>query len=770
MPAFMSSHPKYSGGFDAAIDDPANDHLNRWPLAQQIYNVAANGPIDWCVRIGVYGEWGTGKTSVLKFVESMARKDDHIVVWFDPWEYTDQTKMWRAYVEEVYQQAEAKLGKLKEADAVRLKKLKQYISQTLEAIVKLSSSNAADVAKDGFSLVKKHLSAGAEDLLELRNVLNGKRVFVFIDDLDRTASELVPEILYALKEVMDIPAFAFVCGFDPSVVGKVLGDKHPGFGDGLKFLEKIIDYPVWLPPTQQDGLVKIALADAKRHCPFVPEDALKEVLPDLPQNPRAIRQFIRLLSLLGVQTNRYYEHELRWSVILSATALKVHYPKTADDLLLNRSLWEALSIMDYMITERWGKSESTEKIRTHIKEVFESQNQSLRGEDEDIIGRILHRTGKALGFWNSADVDLIFSQITITEQPQAVTWKEFDQLLANLDFANLQESLKTWIADHALAQHHREADVATELCMAAVDRYCDELRKADTGFEKHTESQHQKNAETVFKVLETLTLGMGEVLPSLQSKQWLPVKQLFSKLADLASATSPVHCGMWPHTESFLISLAQDQDIDLEGIRATCREIHRDMDSGPMRKKLVQQLDEILIQHLCRAAAHGIKMENFIANALDGSTDYATLSTVILNSQARSCAEYRSSALNTFKSESSNPNVRMNAYMIIDWLAKMSFNTHPGMQRTAIPLLRDEEMISLIWAAATSVQFSGKRAHALREFPNLLAEQGINIKKPAWWDSSIKEHDAFIQNLTPPATVPAPVDDAALVPAENMES
>ena len=34
------------------------------------------------------------------------------------------------------------------------------------------------------------------------------------------------------------PGVSFVCAFDPVVVGRVLGVGHPGFGDGLKFLDK----------------------------------------------------------------------------------------------------------------------------------------------------------------------------------------------------------------------------------------------------------------------------------------------------------------------------------------------------------------------------------------------------------------------------------------------------------------------------------------------------------------------------------------------------
>jgi predicted KAP-like P-loop ATPase len=83
----MTARASHHHGFDAAVARHEDDYLNRWPLAREIYGIATTGPRDWSVRVGIYGEWGTGKTSVLKFIDSMASKDGQAVIWFDPWEY-----------------------------------------------------------------------------------------------------------------------------------------------------------------------------------------------------------------------------------------------------------------------------------------------------------------------------------------------------------------------------------------------------------------------------------------------------------------------------------------------------------------------------------------------------------------------------------------------------------------------------------------------------------------------------------------------------------
>jgi hypothetical protein len=351
-----------SKGFDAPVFRPEADHLNRWPLARQIYNVAANGPADWSVRIGVYGEWGTGKTSVLKFVASMAEQEEHIVVWFDPWGYSSKPDLWHAFVMKCCDTIENKLGGVVTAGEARKK---SYFEKARAFLGKAAAAVPGDIgttASGALDLLKGAFSFGPEDVKKLTADLNGKRVFVLVDDLDRTAAELVPEILYALKEVMDIPGFSFVCGFDPVVVGEVLGAAHKGFGDGLKFLEKIIDYPVWLPPATAEGLIKIAMADRSQHCDFVLVDEVRITVPLLPQNPRAIRQFIRLLALLKSQVERYYPWELKWSVILAASVIKIRHPRLAPQLLGNREFWRGLSMTEAMAE----RSDEKKKIEDEI--------------------------------------------------------------------------------------------------------------------------------------------------------------------------------------------------------------------------------------------------------------------------------------------------------------------------------------------------------------------------------------------------------------------
>ncbi len=542
------------------------------------------------------------------------------------------------------------------------------------------NEKVGDLTKDGFALVQKHLSSGAEDLASLRHVMNEKRVFVIVDDLDRTAAELVPDILYALKEVMDIPGFSFICGFDPSVVGEVLGDKHPGFGDGLKFLEKIIDYPIWLPPVTVEGLAKIALADRQRHCPYVPVEDLKEVLPSLPQNPRAIRQFLRLLALLRSQTDRYHDYELRWSIILAASAIKVCYPKIAYLLLRDEPFWHEL-VQKYMRRDFSSqRREVEEEIESYIAEKINFLEPAMTRSDKTQLRQALLRIESQLNPW-STNVEFIISQIFIIEQTQAVTWKEFVAFLASLDSAKMLESLKAWICKHASQHHHRETDVATELCVAAVDRCCSELHKADVGIDQQARPQHEQAASVVFKLVDVLVMKLGATLDSLQNGEWLPIGHIFTKLTPLAAATCSAHVKLWPAVEGFLLQLAKNSDSDVKRLRSAIHELNRsNMRGNAKEEKIVNDLKSIFELHLCRMAADGLTRADFINRSLGGPAESDRLENIILNWHLPQYAVYRTEALSHFTTSVDNPNVRENAYRLVEWLSGAFLKTRKWYQ------------------------------------------------------------------------------------------
>src|ERR1035438_311996 len=89
---------KANRGIDSPKDTKDEDKLNRWSFAEEVYALIKDTPKEWSVRIGIYGGWGEGKTTVLRFLNSIANNDKQVVIWLNTWEYQNNDQLWEEFV------------------------------------------------------------------------------------------------------------------------------------------------------------------------------------------------------------------------------------------------------------------------------------------------------------------------------------------------------------------------------------------------------------------------------------------------------------------------------------------------------------------------------------------------------------------------------------------------------------------------------------------------------------------------------------------------
>lgn len=73
------------------------DLLGRLPYVRALLTALRSNGLDTPLVVGVYGGWGTGKTSVMKTLRDALEKDGRLTLWFDAWVYARQEQvLWRA--------------------------------------------------------------------------------------------------------------------------------------------------------------------------------------------------------------------------------------------------------------------------------------------------------------------------------------------------------------------------------------------------------------------------------------------------------------------------------------------------------------------------------------------------------------------------------------------------------------------------------------------------------------------------------------------------
>ena len=273
------------------------DYLNFGYMVNLVANIATNRDLSPST-IGLYGDWGSGKSSLMKLVQKKIeekypkdeKKKDTIktlCIEFNGWlfEGYEDTKTSlcgaildaladeKRFSKEVTDYAKELIKKI-DINKILGKGVKYgldlFLSGGIGMLTDLSlsgllstiKSNAGEVqAKDIeeiLSMLKKNDKTRTEikkfrnefkDLLKKSKVEN---VVVFIDELDRCLPDTVLEVFEAMRLFLFVEGMSFVIGADERLIQYSIKSKYkevPGnnLDIGKEYLEKVIQYPLYIP-------------------------------------------------------------------------------------------------------------------------------------------------------------------------------------------------------------------------------------------------------------------------------------------------------------------------------------------------------------------------------------------------------------------------------------------------------------------------------------------------------------------------------------------
>jgi hypothetical protein len=257
------------GLLDRPIESIAEDTLKLQEHAKALARFI--GRCDTAMTIAIQGDWGSGKTSMMKMVmDALATGEDKAAIrqmaWVNTWELAQFGQAENLPVLLLSELARQLAGERKE----RHENLKKVLLQVGRA--SLFAAATAFGQGDAVKAGAEHLTGGETDLDMVALILRLKRelealitdvtkgdpqgrVVVFIDDLDRLVPVRAVELLEVMKVFLDIPGCVFVLACDYQVVMKGLTAKF-GVGEaqlsGKSFFDKIIQVPYSMPLHQYD--------------------------------------------------------------------------------------------------------------------------------------------------------------------------------------------------------------------------------------------------------------------------------------------------------------------------------------------------------------------------------------------------------------------------------------------------------------------------------------------------------------------------------------
>ena len=292
---------------------------------------------DTPMTIGVQGEWGSGKTSLLNQIWSKLEESNNehqddenfLQIWVNSWEHSllcTPEECLLKIVNEIIQE-------LLEADVDKSKKdkVKDGVQNLMKGALRIGSSlaagdagvNAVDSIFSSESNTIKKLRIQLQELVQEIKELDSnpfQRVVIYVDDLDRIEPRDAVSILELLKNIFNIKDCVFVLAIDYQVVVKGLKEK---FGEPTpenewefrSFFDKIIQLPFSMPMGNYDiGKYVLSLLDDIKYYESdndqLDEDLIESLVTlSIGTNPRSIKRLINSLSLIKILNDTQNESE-----------------------------------------------------------------------------------------------------------------------------------------------------------------------------------------------------------------------------------------------------------------------------------------------------------------------------------------------------------------------------------------------------------------------------------------------------------------------------
>lgn len=240
------------------------------------------------VTVGVAGEWGSGKSSLMRLarrrLESGEQGGRYLCVDFSPWRYEDSDDVKAALMATVMDALDRRLRDRPVAPTVlqRLRRLRHWahvwaVPKTVvtgagllvgldPAMAAVAAEAAQTVAGIGDSpdppadevTVPQSFESVAhfhEEFAALMSDVGDEigALVVLIDDLDRCLTPAIVSTFEAIRLFLQAPRTAYVVGAHQRIIQAALDDRYPGAreGDdalGIDYLEKVLQITVAIPP------------------------------------------------------------------------------------------------------------------------------------------------------------------------------------------------------------------------------------------------------------------------------------------------------------------------------------------------------------------------------------------------------------------------------------------------------------------------------------------------------------------------------------------
>ncbi len=345
--------------------------------------------------IGVYGEWGYGKTTLMRLVQARLKDRSNVLtIWFNAWRYEREDQFAITALMKTIAFAMSDDPTYKNLKSIILRSIKifskgflseiaskiigaqgveEFVENVLPKMELLSEVDRETIYFDGIQKIETEMG-------KIISANPSSRVVVFIDDLDRCSPKKALEVFETIKVFLDIQGFIFVIGLSHDTVSKLLSAEFREIKiNGDQYIRKIIQIPIFVPDwnsSDLEGLIKniSGLLDTKYSEILGKNVSLIANAVEL--SPRELKRFINnfivAYEIYSINT------EIKPRELLVVQAIKIRWGTFYRYLSSNENVRAILKdLLDKQKYERMGilDPQKIDKEITQLEEQLKKKNE-----------------------------------------------------------------------------------------------------------------------------------------------------------------------------------------------------------------------------------------------------------------------------------------------------------------------------------------------------------------------------------------------------------
>jgi hypothetical protein len=349
------------------LQDKATPHALKFgfdDFANSLVSIIEDSNLETPFTIAVYGEWGSGKTSLMMTIANKLEpfkyennklkltpkysKDPFVkTIWFNAWEFQKlNTPLWTIFLNRVIMDlADMSKDERYKQRVKRLGKCFLFLSADviLSRTINLKTSDLDRIKERVWKDIKKIDCLQEELTKEINEALKNdpykrKRIAIFIDDLDRCLPEQCLEIFESIKLFFNCENCVFIMGLDREQIRKVFGEKfyneQPEDANNkkaLRYIEKFVQLEFELPPKTQEEVKEYILELAPQRLK-ADEETIELISKYIEPNPRKIKRWLNSFMFIerlfkAKQEKSSIRSQINTSILSTWLFLKSFFPE-----------------------------------------------------------------------------------------------------------------------------------------------------------------------------------------------------------------------------------------------------------------------------------------------------------------------------------------------------------------------------------------------------------------------------------------------------------